>query len=170
MDPQIKKLIQKKVDQMKVSEEKDARTILGEDIWEKIQKPKAFGREFKKAVEEGEIENLKHMDELPNSGRHDIYRRIKKTRKSKGIPVIIKRIYNSNKIEIGVMIYSITGRKETKQTKKKMEEYLLGNILNYIYPGKRYSCFRETNDDSAAIVVLIEDDTDTEESTVKVIV
>lgn len=168
MNSKQKQSIQKKVDQMKVGEEKDARTILGEEIWEKIQNPTNFGKDFKKAVEEGEIENLEHVDELPNSKRHDMYRRIKKIRNYINLPVIVRKLYNTKKIEIGLMMCSITGKKETKQTKQEIEECLLSNIQDYVYPGKRYSCFSEINEDSAAIIVLIESDSDTEVNTIRI--
>ncbi|MDA3886032.1 MAG: hypothetical protein PF638_10615 [Candidatus Delongbacteria bacterium] len=70
--------------------------------------------------------------------------------------VIIKRIYDSKKKEIGINVFAIIGKKTNQEEKIKIERKLSYYVCDVLYTGKSYNIYSDTNVDSPAIIVLLD--------------
>ena len=74
MDAEMLDLILDRVNALPHGTTFDVKTLMGDD-WASVQHKQSFGRKFKAALMEGELQGLKHH-ELNNSPRRDVYRKL----------------------------------------------------------------------------------------------
>lgn len=73
MDAAILLKIQNKINALQNGAEFDVKTLMGND-WKTVLSKQSFGREFKKALAQGELTGITH-DRLDNSPRRDVYKK-----------------------------------------------------------------------------------------------
>ncbi len=74
MTDSLQQLLQANIDLLPLGAEFDLRTLAG-PAWDSISSKQAIGRQFKKAIADGDLRGLVHL-RLDNSPRRDIYKRV----------------------------------------------------------------------------------------------
>ena len=68
------RMLQSKIDARPLGDEFDLKSLWGSD-WASVESKQSAGRQFKKAIESGELLRVAH-ERLDNSPRRDIYKRV----------------------------------------------------------------------------------------------